>query len=62
MVYCYVCNTEINFLAWANHVAIEKKKHGENIYQLLKAEREGRLKKVRELKKHPHDKKLEEFI
>lgn len=61
MVYCYVCGQEINFLAWSNHVIMEKKRHGDNIYQILKAEREKRLKKVKELKKNPHNKRLEEF-
>jgi len=43
MVYCYVCGKEINFLGWANHVRMEKKKHGKDIYKRLKAEREGRI-------------------
>lgn len=61
MVYCYVCKTDINYLAWPNHVTMEKKRHGKNIYQILKAERKKRLDKIKELKKNPHNKRLEEF-
>lgn len=61
MVYCYVCNQEINHLGWPNHVAMEKRKHGKNIYQMLKAEREGRLKKIKGLKKHPYNRKLDDY-
>ena len=45
MPFCYVCGREINYLAWAKHVAMEKRKHGENIYRILKAEREKKYDK-----------------
>lgn len=61
MVYCYVCDTEIHIDDWPDHVDMEKKRHGKDIYKKLKAEREERLKCCRELEKHPHNKKLDDF-
>jgi len=40
MVKCYVCGADINFRGWASHVKKEKRIHGEDIYKILKAERD----------------------
>ena len=42
MPFCYVCGREIHILAWAKHVAKEKRKYGDDIYNRLKAERENK--------------------
>lgn len=41
-VKCHVCNKDIGFLGFANHVKMEKKLHGKDIYKKLKAKRKGK--------------------
>ena len=37
MTYCHVCRKEIGTLGWPSHVAMEKRKYGDDIYTMLKA-------------------------
>lgn len=41
-VHCYVCGKDIGFMGWANHVRMEKKKHGKDIYKLKRLGRNNR--------------------
>ena len=54
MPFCYVCGRQIHPLIWAKHVIIEKRKHGEDIYERLKAER-------KKLYDESENKKLDDF-
>lgn len=38
---CYVCGKGVSFMGWNSHVKAEKRKHGENVYLLLRREREA---------------------
>lgn len=46
MVRCYVCHREIGFLGWANHVKMEKRLFGEDIFKHLKEMRKRANAKV----------------
>ena len=35
MVHCHICNQKIGYLGWPNHVKMEKRIHGQDIYKLF---------------------------
>ena len=63
MVHCYVCGQEIGFLGWANHVKMEKRIHGDDIYIRLKQERTngGYLDLLPKEQRDKNQKQLDEF-
>ena len=64
MVHCYVCGKDIGYMGWPNHVRMEKRKYGNDIFKRKLLERQNILgleEQVERLDSELKNKRLSDF-